>query len=73
MSPYFSNYVSNFQRVSLCEILENEGLSIRKSQARASLVVNPLTGRPYASIELTAAEPANSEQCVIRLGARQTF
>ena len=58
MSAYFNHYLSTYQRVRLGELIEYEGLNARKIRARASLVVNPLTGMPYADREI---EPADVE------------
>lgn len=70
MSPYFSNYLATFQRVKLGEMLEAEGINARKTKARASLVVNPLTGRPYAALdEGSAGYTGYAEQCVLRYGS----
>ncbi len=59
MSAYFNHYLSTYHRVRMGELLEYEGLCARKIRARASLVVNPLTGMPYADRENApdAAEP----------------
>jgi hypothetical protein len=69
MSAYFSQYLSTYQRVLMGEMLECEAINARKTKARASLVVNPLTGMPYSVIELSKSDPANTEQCVVRFGA----
>lgn len=54
MSAYFNQYLSTYHRVRMGELLEYEGLCARKIRARASLVVNPLTGMPYAEREIEA-------------------
>jgi hypothetical protein len=46
MAP-FQSYVSNLYRVRSAELIGHHTLLIRHSRARASLIVNPLTRRPY--------------------------
>ena len=48
MTPYFRAYASNLNRIGLAELIDHHATLLRYSRARPSLVVNPLSGRPYA-------------------------
>lgn len=47
MASHFQNYVSNFNRVRLSEMIDFYARQTRLDNARPSLVVNPLTALPY--------------------------
>lgn len=47
MASHFQNYVSNFNRVRLSEMIDFYARQTRIENARPSLVVNPLTALPY--------------------------
>ena len=49
MASHYQNYVSNFNRVRLSELIDYYALQSRIELARPSLVVNPLTSLPYGS------------------------
>ncbi len=66
MSPYFESYLANYQRIRLCELLEIEGINARRSKAKASLVVNPLTGRHYEYQIVDEADDRSLEPCMLR-------
>lgn len=55
MSVYFDQYLDTFHRVRLSEMLQYHSIEGRKATARASLIVNPMTGMPYP-------EPVNEAQ-----------
>lgn len=46
-SRHFQNYTQNLNRVRLVELYQSISVKYRKKDARASLVVNPVTRRPY--------------------------
>ncbi len=49
MSSHFQSYVANFNRMRLNELIDHHATRARYAQARASLIANPLTGRPYSA------------------------
>jgi hypothetical protein len=66
MSPYFESYLANYQRIRLCELLEVEGINARRSKAKASLVVNPLTGLHDEYQIVDEPEERPLEPCMLR-------
>jgi hypothetical protein len=56
MSPSFQSYASNLYRVSLIELIDDQAAMLRRSQARPSLIVNPLSGLPYPSAKQNSRE-----------------
>lgn len=46
-SSNFLSYVHLINRIHLIEMIEANMLAYRKTQFRASLIVNPITGVPY--------------------------
>jgi hypothetical protein len=46
-SRFFHDYVGIINRVNLIEMIEACTLERRAKSFRASLITNPLTGRPY--------------------------
>jgi hypothetical protein len=63
MTQYFQAYVSNLNRVRLIELIERQETLLRLARARASLIFNPLSGRPYVAAEgLPQAKPASSSR-----------
>jgi hypothetical protein len=50
MTPYFRAYASNLNRIGLAELIDHHAGLLRYSRARPSLVVNPLSGEPYAAV-----------------------
>jgi hypothetical protein len=58
-----SSYVSNLNRVRLIELIDREAMLLRNARARASLIFNPLSGRPYVAAEgLPQAKPVSSSR-----------
>jgi hypothetical protein len=49
MPSHFQFYVANFNRVRIHELIDHHATLARHGRARASLIVNPLTGRPYSA------------------------
>jgi hypothetical protein len=47
MTPYFRSYAANLTRIRLAELIDHHATRLRHGRARPSLIVNPLTGRPY--------------------------
>jgi hypothetical protein len=64
MTQHFQAYVSNLNRVRLIELIDHEAALIRHARARPSLIVNPLSGRPYMAAEGLSqeAEPVPSDR-----------
>ena len=63
MTQHFQAYVSNLNRVRLIELIDREAMLLRNARARASLIFNPLSGRPYVAAEgLPQAKPASSSR-----------
>ncbi|HXE02691.1 MAG TPA: hypothetical protein VN623_12160 [Hyphomicrobium sp.] len=56
MTQHFEAYVSNLNRVRLIELIDREAALMRHARARPSLIVNPLSGRPYLADEGLAQE-----------------
>lgn len=46
-SSHFLEYVHLINRIHLIEMIEANMLAYRKTQFRASLIANPITGVPY--------------------------
>lgn len=57
-SRFFQDYVANINRVHLIEMIEAFNHQRSPRRFKASLVVNPVTGRPYGSGEVAKA-PVN--------------
>lgn len=49
MPSHFQSYAANFNRVRLHELIDHHATLARHSRVRPSLIVNPLTGRPYSA------------------------
>lgn len=49
MSSHFQTYAANFNRMRLIELIDHQATLARYARARASLIANPLTGRPYSA------------------------
>ena len=63
MTQHFQAYVSNLNRVRLIELIDREAMLLRNARARASLIFNPLSGRPYVAAEgLPHAKPVSSSR-----------
>lgn len=62
MRSHYQNYVANFNRVRLSEMIDYHICQARMANARASLVVNPLTGAFYEADEPVRDEKSPSEQ-----------
>ena len=61
MTQHFQAYVSNLNRVRLIELIDREAMLLRHARARASLIFNPLSGRPYGAADgLPQGKPASS-------------
>jgi hypothetical protein len=61
MTQHFQAYVSNLNRVRLIELIDREAMLLRHARARASLIFNPLSGRPYVAADvLPQGKPASS-------------
>jgi hypothetical protein len=56
MTQHFQAYVSNLNRVRLIELIDREAALMRHARARPSLIVNPLSGRPYLAAEELSQE-----------------
>ncbi len=46
-SKNFQAYLDNINRVGLAELIDDHSLRMRTNKFRASLIANPLSGRPY--------------------------
>jgi hypothetical protein len=51
MTQHFQAYVSNLNRVRLIELIDHEATRLRHARAKPSLIVNPLSGRPYSAAD----------------------
>jgi hypothetical protein len=61
MTQHFQAYVSNLNRVRLIELIDREAMLSRHARARASLIFNPLSGRPYVAADgVPQGKPASS-------------
>ena len=61
MTQHFQAYLSNLNRVRLIELIDREAMLLRHARARASLIFNPLSGRPYVAADgLPQGKPASS-------------
>ena len=63
MTHHFQAYVTKLNRVRLIELIDREAILSRHARARASLIFNHLSGRPYVAAEgLPQAKPASSSR-----------
>lgn len=51
MSTYFQRYLETYSRIRMSEMLHFYSLEQRKSMARPSLIVNPLTQLAYTDFD----------------------
>ena len=47
MNSHFNSYVANFNRIRMAELIERLSDERNAQAFKASIVVNPHTGRPY--------------------------
>ena len=55
-SKNFQAYLDNVNRVGMAQLIDDHGLRLRTEKFRASLIANPLSGRPYESYQGAGAQ-----------------
>ena len=46
-SKNFQSYIDTINRVGFAQLIDDHSLLLRTSRFKASLIANPLSGRPY--------------------------
>ena len=57
MPSHFQNYVTNFNRIRMSELIDHYALQARTTSLQASLIFNPVTNRCYSE-GFTASAPS---------------